>query len=193
MPRPGDEGGIKTLNLILVGQRGVGKSTAGKDVAERVGAPFLDTDEEVERATGMTVSRIFENMGEAAFREAERKIVSRIGDLEDHVISAGGGAPLDPRNREILRAAGLVVWLHASPRILLSRCADRKRPPLTDLPLEEEVERIANERRPVYDEVSRVKIDTDMLSYEEVVQELERIWRKLPLSASPRRSPPPLP
>lgn len=184
MPRPGEIGGIETLNLILVGQRGAGKSTAGKAVAERVDAPFLDTDVEVERATGMTVRSIVENEGEAAFREAERKIVSRIGDLEDHVISAGGGAPLDPRNREILRAAGMVVWLHASCEILLGRCAEGERPPLTGLSPEEEVERIANERRPIYDEVSRIKIDTDELSLNEVVQELENIWRKLPLSAS---------
>ena len=168
------------MNLLLVGQRGSGKTSAGRMLAFDVGAPFFDTDEEVERSLGKPLYRIFEEDGESAFREAEREAVLKIGSLDGHVVSAGGGTPVDEGNRKILRSAGRVVWLHAEPETLLCRRMEGDRPPMTNLPIREEIEFIATKRGPVYAETAHLRIDTDHLSLEEVVHELERIWLELP-------------
>ena len=95
-------------------------------------------------------------------------------------IGDGGGAPLDEDNRKILRASGTVVWLDASAGTLLKRRTEGDRPPLTGLDLKEEIEKLIREREAIYTRTAHETIDTDKLDIEEVLCELERIWRTVP-------------
>src|SRR5687767_9568136 len=93
---------------------GAGKTTVAKALAARLGATYLDSDEQVQRARGLTVPEIFAAEGEVAFRLAEREaLVEALGSKEPAVISVAGGAVLDPDNRKLISDAGTVVWLRA--------------------------------------------------------------------------------
>jgi len=169
------------MNLVLVGQRASGKTAAGQMLADRVSTVFLDTDSKIEESLQLAISMIFEKHGEAFFRKAEKKVLLDAVKATDAVISVGGGAPVDEENRKALQNAGKVVWLETEPDTLINRLAgDETRPPLTRLSLEEEVEKIHDERRSVYEQTADIRLKTDKLTLEEVVLELERIWRTLP-------------
>lgn len=107
--------------IVLVGLSGCGKSAVGRAVAERLGRPFLDLDEEVERATGHTVPQLISTRGEAAFRDLEATAVQEACMVEGAVIATGGGAILDPLNRWALWNEGHAVWLDAPDAQLLDR------------------------------------------------------------------------
>lgn len=152
-------------NLILIGYRGSGKSAVGRLVAERSGRPFVDTDELIEHSAGRTIREIFESNGEAEFRRLERETIERVAALAGYVISVGGGAVLDAENRRALRAAGLCVWLTATPEELFRRIqgdstsADR-RPALTNASGWDELRQLLAEREPFYRELADCPIDT---------------------------------
>ena len=115
---------------------GAGKSTVGPALAERLGWSYLDSDDQVERATGETVAEIFAGRGEAAFRIEEKRALKRAATTDEPaVVSVAGGAVLDPDNRALLRRAGLVVWLRADVGVLARRVgAGIGRPLLGDDP-----------------------------------------------------------
>jgi shikimate kinase len=107
---------------------GVGKSSVGRRVALRLGRPFVDTDKLVEDQAGCSVAEIFAGEGEPAFRVMEAAAVRRALDTDVwSVIAFGGGAVLDPANRDLARGAGLVVWLQAPPRELARRVSSSMR------------------------------------------------------------------
>jgi len=113
---------VRARHLALVGLMGAGKSTVGRRCAERLGRPFVDTDELVEQLARMTVAECFESLGESGFRELERQaVVDACMSPEPLVIACGGGAVLDAENRRHLRDAGFVVWLQAPPEVLAQR------------------------------------------------------------------------
>src|SRR5690349_17838301 len=98
-------------HVVLVGMMGAGKTTVGKHVAERLGWPFVDVDEEIEARQGRTIPQIFDEDGEAAFRIIERSVLADVLASTRHaVVAAGGGAVLDPKNRELMRSRGVVIW-----------------------------------------------------------------------------------
>jgi len=151
---------------------GAGKSTVARLVAAHLGRPQIDTDVEVERVTGSSVSEIFSTRGEAAFRAEESRVLRTVlARPVPTVIAVGGGAVLDPANREALRGAGTVVWLRARPDTLarrVGRHADR--PLLTaagksgkEGPVEA-LTRIDAERRSIYEEVASVVVEVDGLT-----------------------------
>jgi shikimate kinase len=114
---------VKPRNLVLIGMSGAGKSRVGRLVAERLRWRFVDTDVEIERATGRAVPEIFAADGEPRFREIERAVVSRVTRRGGAVIATGGGAILDPANRDALFSGNLVVCLDASPEQIARRLA----------------------------------------------------------------------
>jgi shikimate kinase len=161
-------------HLLLVGMMGAGKSTVARLVAPRLGRPHVDTDEEVERVAGTSVSEIFSARGEAWFRVQESRVVERVlAAAVPSVVSVGGGAVLDPLQRAALRAGGAVVWLRARPETLVRRVgSDVERPLLVadvDGPAAALV-RIEAERRALYEEVAGVVIDVDDLTPDDVAQ-----------------------
>lgn len=137
--------------LVLVGMMGAGKSSIGWRLARKLGIPFNDTDQEVERAAGCSVADIFETWGEKAFRDAERRVIKRLLGGPTQVISTGDGAFVDEGSRTLIKENAISLWLRADPEILYERVIRRDTRPLlfdgdAKLILEEMVER----RYPIY-------------------------------------------
>jgi shikimate kinase len=155
--------------ILLVGMMGAGKTTVGRMLAGRLGCQYLDSDAEVEAATGRTVPEIFSSEGEAVFRAAERDALLLALGTERAVVSVAGGAVLDPDNRSLISKSGTVVWLRADPKTLASRVgAGFGRPLLGDDPPKALAELDAV-RRPLYAQLANVAVDVDDLSPEQVV------------------------
>jgi len=150
--------------VVLVGMMGAGKTTVGQQLAARLGWRFLDSDAMVEAATGSTVAELFATRGEESFRaEESRVLAAALTDAAPAVVSAAGGAVLDPANRRLLATAGTVVWLRAEPDTLAARVGDGAgRPLVRDDPAAVLAELDAV-RRPLYGEVADVVVDVDDL------------------------------
>ena len=144
-------------SVVLVGLMGAGKSAIGRRLASRLGIPFVDADEEIERAAGCSISDIFEIHGEAAFRDGERRVIARLLTRPPHVLATGGGAFMDPETRAAIRACGISVWLRADLDLLVSRVSRRNnRPLLAGGDPREILQRLMNERHPIYAEADVV-------------------------------------
>jgi len=154
--------------LLLVGMMGSGKSTVARLAADRLGWAWIDTDEMVVRATGSSVADLFSHHGEARFREEEAAaIASALEGDEAMVVSVGGGAVLDPANRDRLKAGGTVVWLRARPETLVERVGDGAGRPLlagdSRQAREETLRTLERARRSLYAEVATEIVDVDGL------------------------------
>jgi shikimate kinase len=117
-------------NLFLIGLPGAGKSTLGRQLARRLGKPFVDADTELERKLGVTIATIFEIEGEASFRDREQAALAEFTSLTNIVLATGGGAVIRPANREALKTSGTVVYLHALPETLRERTRRSRHRPL---------------------------------------------------------------
>lgn len=132
---------------------GVGKSTVGRRLARRLGLPFVDSDAEIEDASGLSAAEVFERFGERDYRDGERRLVARLVDGQVRVISTGGGVFVDPRTRELLKNRTVTVWLDAPVEVLAQRTGRRNtRPLLRTANPRATLERIAQEERPAYAE-----------------------------------------
>ena len=116
--------------IVLVGLMGAGKSTVGRRLARRLGLPFVDSDVEIEEASGASTADLFERYGEHDFRDGERRLVARLVNGDVRVIATGGGAFLDPRTRELLNERAITVWLDAPIDVLAERTTRRDNRPL---------------------------------------------------------------
>jgi shikimate kinase len=166
-------------NLILVGFSCSGKTTLGRNVARRLRLTFVDTDRFVEEMTGRSIPDIFREDGEAAFRAREREAISCIMAERNQVVSTGGGAFVDPENRQKLRDGNLVIHLQVRPETVVDRLRNSRsgRPrPLLDSPdpLGRVVQLMAD-RREAYS-AAHVTIGVDDRSRYELVGELRRRW-----------------
>jgi shikimate kinase len=143
--------------VYLVGMPGAGKSVVGKELAGRLGVPFIDLDAEIERAAGARVSDIFTGEGEAAFRAREAAALTDVGMHDPAVVACGGGVVLEASNRITLRNTGVVVFLD----VPLEQLRDRVRP-AADRPLiraEGDLERLLADREPLYREFAAHVVD----------------------------------
>ncbi|APL93567.1 shikimate kinase [Sphingobium sp. TA15] len=116
--------------IVLVGMMGVGKSTVGRRLAARLDVDFVDADEEIEKAAGMTISEMFERYGEAYFRDGERRVIARLMDGEPKVIATGGGAFMQEETRALILDHALAIWLNADIDTLVDRVSRREGRPL---------------------------------------------------------------
>lgn len=140
-------------SIVLVGMMGAGKTAIGRRLAKRLGLPFADSDEEVERGFGCTIAAIFDRFGEAAFREAERAAVARLVAGRPSVIAAGGGAFMDGATRALVRDRCIAVWLDADSATLAGRLGGQgHRPLLRGRDTREAIEELAARRNPSYAE-----------------------------------------
>lgn len=121
---------VLRMPVVLIGLMGCGKSTVGSRLAARIGAPFRDADAEIVKAAGMSISDIFAQLGESAFRDGETKVIQRLLTEEPMVIATGGGAFMAEATREAIRTHGISVWLHADLDTLVERTSRRKTRPL---------------------------------------------------------------
>ncbi|MEP2921135.1 shikimate kinase [Sulfitobacter sp.] len=116
--------------VALVGMMGAGKTAVGRAVALRLGAPFLDSDAEIEAAANLSVPEIFQRDGEAFFRKRETEVIRRLMETQRVILSTGGGAFLAPANRETIADKGVAVWLDAPLELLWSRVRHKDTRPL---------------------------------------------------------------
>jgi shikimate kinase len=139
--------------VVLVGLMGVGKSTVGRRLARRLGLPFVDSDAEIEGASGYPAAEMFERYGERDFRDGERRLVARLIEGDVRVIATGGGAFVDANTRKLLNERAITVWLDAPVDILAERTSRRDtRVQLRDGDAKAILEKLAAERRPSYEE-----------------------------------------
>ncbi len=143
--------------VYLVGMPGAGKTVVGRELAGRLGVPFVDLDAEIEREQGRAITDIFAAEGEAGFRALEAAALVKAGSHDPSVVSCGGGVVLEPANRITLRNTGSVVYLDVG----LDRLRERVRP-AEDRPLiraEGDLERLLAERGPLYREFAAHVVD----------------------------------
>ena len=161
-------------HLVLVGLMGSGKTTVGRLLAERLHRPFFDSDEMVEARTGRTVREIFETDGEAAYRPLETEaLLEALAASEPAVIAAAGGVVVSPVNRAALKdRAGEVVWLRASPLLLVDRALRQDHRPLLEHDPMGTLAHMAADRTPLYTEVADRIVDIDGLSPTEVADRI---------------------
>jgi shikimate kinase len=137
--------------IVLIGLMGAGKTTVGRRLAQRLGLPFVDADEEIEAAAGMTITEIFQMFGEDYFRDGERRVIARLIDGTPKVIATGGGAFMNERTRALILDKTTAVWLEADLETLVDRVRRRStRPLLKDRDPRQVLTDLANVRNPVY-------------------------------------------
>ncbi|MFH1379099.1 MAG: shikimate kinase [bacterium] len=160
------------MNIVLTGFMGSGKSAVGRKLAEKLAMGFIDTDAQIEKDAGSSITKIFKLKGETCFRDAESKVVSLISLLDNQVIATGGGIPLRSANLDELERNGTIVFLEVSPESALKRIGhDMSRPLLqTKNPLET-AQNILEKRKKAYNRCS-LKIATDNLSIDEIVEQI---------------------
>jgi len=164
-PRP-----VAQQTIVLVGLMGAGKTTVGRRLARELGIEFADADAEIEKAAGISIPEIFEKYGEPAFREGERKVISRLLDEAPHVLATGGGAFMNDDTRASIKAKSASVWLDADIPILLERVGRKNNRPLLETGDPETILRkLADERYPVYAKAD-IRVKSDGGAHEDVVE-----------------------
>jgi len=158
-------------SLFLTGPMGAGKSTIGRQLAKQLRLPFHDSDHEIESRTGVDIPLIFELEGEAGFRKRETTVIDELTRLPNIVLATGGGAVMDPDNRQHLKTRGRVIYLHTSVNHQLKRTRkDRNRPLLQTGNPRDKLEELMSIRDPLYREIASIIIDTDGMRVRDVVK-----------------------
>lgn len=169
---------MKPKNIILVGPLGVGKTTIGRQLAKRAHLIFYDTDQEIEKKTGVSVTTIFEIEGEAGFRKREKDAIAELTQLENIVLSSGGGSILMAENRDAFQKHGVVIYLSSSVETQFARTSQRKgvRPMLnTPDPFQKIIE-LNQIRSPLYESIASHTYNTDLDSPKNIA---DRIFQNL--------------
>ena len=162
---------LNSKNIVLVGPMGCGKTTVGRQLANKLNQDFFDTDHEIINKTGVSIDHIFDIEGEEGFRQRESQILESLCDMNNIVLATGGGVILLEQNREVLRSAGVVVYLSSSIEQLLRRTAKSKTRPLLENSLDRKktITEIVNARDKYYREVATIVIDTTGKKMNEVI------------------------
>ena len=160
----------KGNTVVLIGFMGSGKTSVGRELSRMLGFQFIDTDDEIVRmAGGRPISRIFEEDGEAKFREMEAAVLASLAGRHKLVVSTGGGLPLRAENRTRMASMGFVVWLDATREAILERVAgNANRPLLRGEDLEEKVDAMLEDRRAIYREAADLRVETNGLAVADV-------------------------
>jgi shikimate kinase len=177
---------LGSRSIVLVGMPGCGKSAIGRRLAPRLGLPFVDADEEIERAAGKPITEIFADHGEAYFRDGERRVIARLLASGPQVLATGGGALMSEETRDSIRRSGISVWVKADLPILVRRVSKRSTRPLFHGRDAEAVMReLIAERHPVF-ATADVTVDSRDVQHETIVAEiLEALARSPALAATP--------
>ncbi len=139
-------------SIVFIGMMGAGKTAVGRAVASRLGVRFADSDDELERASGMTIPEIFAERGERAFRDLEIRVIGSLLTGKPIVLSVGGGAFVSEVNRRTIMKGGFSVWIDADPDTIWDRVRRKGGRPLLEVddPYSE-LKRLYRKRRPIYE------------------------------------------
>jgi len=150
-------------NVFLVGPMGAGKSTIGRELADRLHLEFFDSDQEIERRTGADIAWVFDLEGEEGFRKREELIIDDLTQLQGIVLATGGGSVISELVRNRLSARGIVVYLETTIDKQVARTQRDRRRPLLQTSEEPRtvLDNLALERNPLYEEVADVIVKTD--------------------------------
>lgn len=161
--------------IFLIGPMGAGKTAIGRQLARLLGLPFVDLDMALQERTGVDIGLIFELEGEAGFRRRESQLLDEITAGGPLVLATGGGAILDPQNRQRLRERGYVVYLEADVDAQLSRTRRSRHRPLLQTPnRRQRLEEIFAAREPLYREIAHQRLRTDGKRVAQVARDLAR-------------------
>jgi shikimate kinase len=149
--------------IVLVGMMGAGKTTVGRRVAARLNRLFVDSDEEIEKAAGMSIEDMFKSHGEAEFRAGEVRVISRLLRDGGMVLGTGGGAFMNPETRALAKELGVSVWLKADFELLFQRVSRRSnRPLLKTANPRETLQKLIEARYPVYADADVTVVSHDV-------------------------------
>ncbi|XPF92817.1 shikimate kinase AroK [Colwellia sp. RE-S-Sl-9] len=150
-------------NIFLVGPMGAGKSTIGRELADRLHLDFYDSDQEIERRTGADIAWVFDLEGEEGFRLREESVIEDLTEKQGIVLATGGGSVISAQVRNRLSARGIVVYLETTIDKQVARTQrDRRRPLLqTEEEPRDVLENLAVKRNPLYEEIADVIVQTD--------------------------------
>jgi len=167
-------------SVVLVGLMGCGKSAIGRRLAGRLALPFVDADEEIEKAAGKSIEDIFADHGEPYFREGERKVVARLLRAGPQVLATGGGAFMSEETRQAIAERGISIWLKAELPLLVRRVGKRGNRPLLKVDDPEVVLRdLMAKRYPVY-ATADITVESRDVPHEVIVAEIvDRLARDL--------------
>lgn len=159
--------------IVLLGMMGAGKSALGVRMAEALGLTFADADSEIEKAAQMSIADIFEQHGEDAFRDGERRVIKRLLDEPPHILALGGGAFFNDETRALVLQKAVSIWLDVPLDELVARVMRKpnKRPLLIGHDIREKLQTLLTERSPAYGEAN-MKVDVSGGSHEAAVARL---------------------
>ena len=163
--------------IVLIGYRGTGKTTVARALAAHLQYDWVDTDDQVEQSMGKTITEIFSQLGEGAFREQEATVVDNLCHKTRVVVATGGGAILREENRISMKTCAEVVWLTASSETIVKRLTDdptteQRRPNLTNQGGRKEIETLLLQRNPIYRRCATMTVDTEGKTPDNIVEEI---------------------
>lgn len=162
-------------NILLIGFMGTGKSTVSSRLKKRLGMKEVDTDALIVKREGMSISDIFAQKGEEAFRNMETALLEELESQRNLIISCGGGMALRDENAAIMKAAGTVVWLTAEPETILKRVKnDDSRPLLRGNKNTAFISDLLEKRRPKYEAAADIAVATDYRKINDICDEIIR-------------------
>jgi len=165
------------MNLFLIGYRCTGKTSVGGVLAQQLGWRFVDTDRMVVEAAGVSIVQMVADHGWPFFREQERQALISVSTGDRQVVSTGGGVVLDERNVSTMKQSGMIVWLTASQKTILTRLLGdpitaEGRPSLTRQGLTAEIASVLAERRPLYEKAADRVVATDRITIAAVCERI---------------------
>ena len=165
--------------LVLVGLMGAGKSSIGVKLSDYLNVGFIDADQEIEKAAGMSINEIFEKFGEKYFRDGEKKVINRLILQKPQVLSTGGGAFISKESREIIRIHGYSIWLKADLETLWSRLSGKKNRPLLNKETPKNtLNNLIKERNPIYSSADITVESKSNITQSEMVDQIGEKLKK---------------
>lgn len=160
-------------NIFLIGPMGAGKTSVGRYLAKQLNKEFFDSDHEIEKKTGVSLTWIYDLEGLLGFRQRELKAIDELSLLDNIVLSTGGGCVETPEVRDILKHRGMVIYMEVSLQTQLNRLKrDKKRPLLQGDNPQEVLIRLWEEREPFYEDIADFTVITDNRSVHDVCEEI---------------------